>query len=286
MLHALLSGLAGVNDAAAMGQTAVLLLHLLGGNEGHSGVIVREIVGHGLDFLLDAGLVGALSGDDVALAGVLLAGGQLRILAGAHAGDRFRYRHSVLAGIHHALDPADGVGVALAHAAAPEGIGFAARQDGGGVEAVQGEHARIPAAGNETKLARGGCSLVDIGEVLRDVGVGVKGVDHIVEGRILGSHGRKVRGGTAADDEDIQVLLTALENFGALHRHAGGVYFEGGRVPTGVDGRQGHVLISRDGRFHAAAKVAIAKNACFDHLNTSCDHLCIAYIRLHSPSGI
>ena len=72
--------------------------------------------------------VRAVLGHDVALAQVFFARAKFRVFACADSLQFTFYRHGVLARIHNALDPADGVGVALAHAFAPKRVAAAVLQ--------------------------------------------------------------------------------------------------------------------------------------------------------------
>src|SRR5699024_12393993 len=85
-------------------------------------------------------LVGVLAGDALGLT----AAGLVQGLLG---------REGVLDGGGHALDAAQGVGVALGEAWAPEGVLLRARQHGGCVHAVEAERARVPAGGSAGDVA-------------------------------------------------------------------------------------------------------------------------------------
>ena len=86
------------------------------------GVVLVEIVFHRDDLALDARLVGTLGRHDVTFARVLLPGGQFGLFAAANGLERALDGHGVLARVQHAVDAANGVGMALADAAPPEGV--------------------------------------------------------------------------------------------------------------------------------------------------------------------
>lgn len=65
-------------------------------DEMNSGIIIGEIVGHGLDLFLNFLKICAFLSHNEALSGVFLSGGQLRILAGTNLFHCFRYRNRVL----------------------------------------------------------------------------------------------------------------------------------------------------------------------------------------------
>ena len=260
------AGDAAADDAAAVGQAGVVLLHLLGGDELHGGVVVGEVVGHGLDGRLNGSLVGALLGHHIAVAGVLFPGGQLGILALADPLQRFRHGNGVLPGVGHAGNPADGVGMALAHALAPEGVVLALGQNGRGIETVDGEQAGVPAQGDHGHVAALLGGGVHGGEVGRDVGMGVKAVDDV---ELLGQgrgHGGQVCGGAAAENQNVHLVLPAEDVVQRRHGDAGGADGQGSRVAAGEHHSQFHVRVLGDGALHAPGQIAIANNADSSHM--------------------
>ena len=69
------AGLSGVNHKTAMGNAAVIPLQLFLADKVDRGVVISEIIGHGLDFLFDPVEIGALLSDNKAFPGMLLSGG-------------------------------------------------------------------------------------------------------------------------------------------------------------------------------------------------------------------
>ena len=260
------AGDAAADNAAAMGQAGMVLLHLLGGDEFHGGVVVGEVVGHGLDGRFNGGLVGALLGHHIAVTGMLFPGGQFGIFALADPLQGLRYGNGVLTGVGHAGNPADGVGMALAYALAPEGIVLALGQNGRGIETVDREQARVPAQGDHSHMAAGLGGSVHGGEVGRDVGMGVKAVDDM---KLLGQgrgHGGQVRGGAAAENQNVHLVLPAEDVVQRCHGDAGGADGQGSRVAAGKYHSQIHVCVLGDGAFHAPGQIAIANNADSSHM--------------------
>ncbi len=203
----ILSGAAAREHEAAVGHAAVVLPELLVGDEVDGGVIVREIVGHGLDGSLYSLGIRTVLEDDKALAGMLLSCGELRGLSGADLLDGLLDRDGVLLRVLHAGDSPDGVRVALAYALAPEGVVLAAGENGVAQHTVEGEETRIPADGDDAHLPCLLRCLIDILKVLGDPGVGVEAVDHIEEGGVLRGHLGKVGRAAAAEDEDVNFVL-------------------------------------------------------------------------------
>ena len=202
----------------------------------HGGVIIRKIVGHFLDLALNAGEICALLRNDKYFAGVLFTGGQRGILTGAHGFQRGGNGHGVLACILNAFDAAHCVRVALADAAAPEGIVLAVRQDAGGIQAVEGEHAGIPAAGDDadfTGLFRGG---IYVCKMRRDACMGVKAVDHVEKRCIFGSLLGQVGGAAAADHQYVDLVLHGFRLIRVQHLCACGSNMQVFRCAAGENG--------------------------------------------------
>ena len=86
------------------------------------GLIIGKVVGHGLDFPGDPIPVCPGLGHHIAVPPVLFSGGKLRFATLAHSLQGLFHGHGILPGIQNTGDPADGIGMALAHALAPEGI--------------------------------------------------------------------------------------------------------------------------------------------------------------------
>ena len=96
-------------------------------------VIIRKVIGHGLNLLFNPGQVRPFLGYYKTLPGMFLPGGQLGGSAALDSLHRLRYRNRILPCVFHPADPADGVGMALADAFAPEGIILAFRKDHAGI---------------------------------------------------------------------------------------------------------------------------------------------------------
>lgn len=131
------SGFAGADNKSTMGKAAVITLEFFLADEVYGGIVIAEVVGHGLDFILNLCGIGAIFKDYEAFAGVLLAGGKLGI---GSASDSFQgsiYGNRVLFGVLYAGNPANRVGMALTDALAPESIVFPVRQYGAAIDSCQ-----------------------------------------------------------------------------------------------------------------------------------------------------
>ena len=234
-------------------------------DEVHRDVVLVEVVRHLDDLLLHRLSVGALLEHHPALAGVLLARGQLRVAAGAHRIERGGHGDGVLARIGHAGDAAQRVGVSLGHAAAPERVVRALRQDAVGVQAVQREQARVPAAGDERARAGFAGRRVDVREMRGDVGVRVERVYHVVQRRVLRRLLGKVGGAAAAQDEHVDVLVAGFQVGHGTNGHALGGDAHACGVATRVHRRELHVVVLANSKLNATSKVSVSQNADASH---------------------
>ena len=88
----------------------------------HSGIIIRKIVGHGLDLLFNLCLVSTLLSYHETLSGVLLSGGQYRIFTVSDSFQCGFYGNGILLGILNTGDTADCVRMSLTDTLAPESV--------------------------------------------------------------------------------------------------------------------------------------------------------------------
>src|SRR5699024_5855352 len=95
---------------------AVLAFELLGTDEMHRGLIRLEVMGHGDDLPADLIGVGALGEYDITLAGVLLAGFQVRASSTARRGNGIVGRDSVLDARRHSGHVSQRFGMSLTDA--------------------------------------------------------------------------------------------------------------------------------------------------------------------------
>ena len=255
---------AGAEHDAAVRDARMVAVKLLLADKVHGRVVVREIVRHRDDRLFDGGKVRALLRDDKALARVLLARRKLRVFTGADALERALDRDRVLARVLHAGDAADRVGVALAHALAPERVVAAVRQDGLAVKAVQREHARIPADRDHTELAALFARRVDGVKVLRDLRVRVEAVDHVEILRELRGLLRQVVRAAAAEDHDVDLVRHAR---GVRHRvdRRAGLCLQRFGAAARENADELHILCTGQRAFHAAAEISVSCNADSNH---------------------
>ena len=166
-----------------------------------------------------------------------------------------------------ALDAADGVAVALANTLAPERVVLAFREDGLGVHAVQAEHTRIPTDGDHRDLAGSLGSSVNSGEVLRNLGVGVEGVDHVEHGGVLRGEHRQVGSGTATDDEQVHLAFPGFHFRDVQHRNARRLDLDRSGVTTSENSDEFHIRSLLHGAFHTATQVTVTENSNLCHNN-------------------
>lgn len=99
------------------------------------------------------------------------------------------------------------------------------------------------------------------GEVVRDVGMGVEGVDGVEvpgQGRaLLGQVGRRA----AAQDQDVDVLGVRRRVGERQHRNIRGQDRKARGVAAGEHRGKGHVRLLAERQLHAAAEVAVSADA-------------------------
>ena len=186
------------------------------GDKMDGGIVIGEVVGHGLDLVFNSFEICALLCDDEALAGMLFTGGKLGIRAASHSLESRLHGNGVLLGIHYPFDTANGIRMSLADALAPEGVILALGQDGGGIQAVEGEQTGIPAHGdhgNVISVPRGGIHRSIMG---RNLSMIVKAIDHVEFPGKRRRHDRQIGSAAAADDQHIQFILPIGH---IIHRH-------------------------------------------------------------------
>ena len=226
----------------------------------HDGVVIGKVVRHGLDRLLDGGLVSAFGGDDEAFAQMLLTGCQHRLAPGANGGNGGFLRDGVLHALLDAGNTADRIGMPLADALAPEGVAVAIRQGRFGNQAQGGKEAGVPADGDGRRrpgLFRGG---INGGEIFGDAGMRIEtvnGVEQRGQTRpLFGQVGRR----TAAENQHIDLALERGDFGFAHHGHTGRRQFQGSRIAPRDHGGKLHIGILPQRQFNAPANIAITNN--------------------------
>ena len=220
-------------------------------------VIIREIVWHCLDLFLNLCRIRAFLKHDKALAGMLFSCRQFRVLSVSNSFQRCFHRDRVLLRILYAFYSADRVRMSLAYALPPECVILSFRKDGIRIQTVQGEHARIPAHGDDTDFISFLCRCIHVCVMLRDPCVCVKAVDHIEHARKLRRLHRKVCGAPAAQDHNIDLLFPVSRVRNTAHRHilCQDLYIPG--IPAGKYCRKLHIRILLYRAFHASSKISI-----------------------------
>ena len=245
---------------AAVGHAAVVCKKLLFADEVHGGVIVGEIVGHGLDGLLHTGGVSSFLKNHKAFTGVLLSGGEIRRGAAANSLQGTVYRDGVLSGILNSRDASYCIRMSLAYPLAPEGVVLAVGKSRGCIKSGQRKQTGIPAAGDNRDLSGSFCGSIHIAVMLRDSGMGVKAVDNVEESGINRGLLRKIGCAAAAENHNVNPVLPALSFRNIDHRNVGGFDLHACRISAGENRRKLHIVGMRNCAFSAAAKVAVPQN--------------------------
>ena len=142
LLHA---GFARTNHKAAVRKSCVLSQKFFFADEINNRVIIGEVIRHSFNRVLDFGGVGTFLKHNKAFAQMFLTRSEFGIFAATNSLKRTVNRHGVLFGIFDALNAADGVGVSLADAFAPESIIVAVGENCICIGADEREKSGIPA---------------------------------------------------------------------------------------------------------------------------------------------
>jgi len=252
------AGDAASQDKAAVGDTLVIAVKLLLRDEVNGGVVVGKVGGHGLDGFLDLGPIGMEGGDHVTLAGMLLTGGKVGIIAAANPLERLGDGDGVLLAVKNPLHAADGIGMSLAYALTPEGIIVTVGEDAVAEKPLEAEHAGIPAGRDQGDMAARAGAFVTVFEMLGNLAVIIKA---IYDGKVLGE-GRtldgKIGGTAAAEDQHVDVVAVGQQVVDVIDRNGGTERFQRGRIAAGEKGDLLHVGILAERQLNAAAKIAVA----------------------------
>ncbi len=256
-----LAGVAAANHETAMGHALMITAQLVFADEVDGSVVVGEVVRHADDGLLHRRRIGTFGQHHEAFTGVLLACAQLGTRTAAHALDRLGRRQCVLHARLHPGNPAHGIGMTLAQSLAPEGVGHAIGQQRFAVQPIDGEHARVPADGDQRCLAVRPCRLVYGGEVFGNPRMGIEAVHGIEHRRQLRPLRRQVVLGAAAENQHIDGLLVFGQRIHRVHRRPWAERYEIGRGTAGENPHQRHVRVLRDRRLDAPPEVAVTGDA-------------------------
>ena len=244
----------------------MILIEFIFVNEMHRGVIVGEVVRHRLDFVFDLSLVRTFLRNHENFTRVLLAGGKFRIRTAADSFESSIHRDRVLLCVLHTFNTANGIGMALRNALAPERVSLAIRENGIRIDTVQREKTRIPTHGNHRNLTGSLGSGIHGGKMLRNRRMRVKGINHIEELCIFRSLLRQVRCTTTAKNHHIDLILPGRSFINAQHRNACGLNFHRRRITTCEHSHKFHVRSVLHSAFHATTEITITDNADFCHI--------------------
>ena len=142
-------------------------------------VIFIKVVWHGLNLVFHVSGICPLFEYYVAFTGVLLTSGQYRMFSISYCSNGTFNRAGVLLGILYALNASNGIGMPLRYPLAPEGIVTAIGEYAIAKQSGQGEQARIPADRNHSGLSIGAGRFIHFCKMLRNVCMGIKGINDI-----------------------------------------------------------------------------------------------------------
>lgn len=171
--------LAGSDNKTTVRYSAVVLFKLLLSDEMNGSIIVGEVVGHGLDIMLDLSQVCTLLSNYEALSCVLFTGGENGIFAVSYLLESGLNGNGVLLAVLNALYTSDSIGVTLAYTLAPECVVASLGKNCVAVHSHKREQSRIPTNGDNTDLAGLLSDLVNICEMLGDPCVSIEAVNYV-----------------------------------------------------------------------------------------------------------
>ena len=101
---------------------------------------------------------------------------------------------------------------------------------------------------------------IHIREMLRNPGMGIKGIDHVEMLCQGGRHFRQVGSTAAADDHHVNLIFKTVHVRRRVDRRAGNRLHSRG-IPAGKHAGQFHVRVLADRQLHAAPQVAVSVNS-------------------------
>ena len=187
----------------------------------NSGIIIGKIIGHGNNIFPNTLQIRSLCCHHVTLPRMLLPGGKLGIFPRPHLLQSSLHRHSILPRVQHTFNTADGIGMTLADASAPESIVCALRQNTIAQQPLQAEHTRIPTGGDHRHVAAFHSACLTGSKMLGNIAVIIKRIHDIkMLGKLRRLHGQ-IFCAAAAQDHYIDLIFPIKHVFCLTNRHAG-----------------------------------------------------------------
>ena len=236
----------------------MVFVQLLLADKMDRGIIVRKVIGHGHDLFPNRVQIRPVLCHHKTLPGMLFSDRQVRIASAPHSLQRFFHRNGILSGILYPFDPADGIRMALAHPLPPERIIASPRQNGVGVQPVQGEHPRIPPCADQPHMAAFLCRLVHSLKMFRYLCMGVKAVHHIKQFRHLRRLYWKIRSAASAQNHHVNGIFHGRCFLGPVHRRSFCQYTQTPRISSGKHRRQLHIRVMLHCALHPSSQISIA----------------------------
>ena len=226
----------------------------------YGGIILIEVIRHGLNFILDSRKISPLLCYNKALSCMLFSCSKLRILTAAYSLQGSLYRNCILFAVFYAINTADCIRMSLAYAFSPKSIILAICQNRTCIHAVQREHSRIPAYRNNPYMTILCGSFIHVCKMLRNSLMCIKAVHYIKPLRIFRSLLWKISSTSAAKNHNIDLSLQLLHIIYRIYLSCLSQNLNSFRSAAGKYSHQFHIRIMFNCTFYATSQVSITQN--------------------------
>ena len=255
------SGTSGTNNKTAMRNSAVITFQFFFRNKMYGCIIVGKVIWHGLDLLFDTCQICAFFSNNKTFSCMFLSCCQFRIFSVSYRFQSSLYRNCILLAVFYSVNSSNCIRVPLAYAFSPESIIFSIGKNGICIHSVQREHSRIPAYRDDSHMAAFFCRFIHIFEMLRNSCMCIKAVYNIEPLCIFRCLYRKICCASAADDQNVDLVLHLLCFVHMADLSCLCKYFYCLRIAACKNCRKFQIRIVFHCTFHASAQVAISHDS-------------------------
>ena len=160
-------------------------LHLILRYKVNRGIVLIEVVWHGLNLILDCCLICALLSYNKYFTCMLVPCSQLWVLTGTNSLKCCINRDCILTSILNTCNTTNCIRVTLGYTLAPECVILTIWQNCITIDTSQREHSRIPTTRDDSYLTSGTCRSIYISEMLWNTCVSIEGINYVKQLCIL-----------------------------------------------------------------------------------------------------